>query len=51
MSEQQMMKNTKMEHSMSMIMKESNMKYGWYQMINNVVHYYQTTYNIALIVE
>ena len=35
---------------MSMTTKASNMKYGWYQMINNTANYYQTPYNIALIV-
>ena len=51
MHEQHIMKNTKTERSMAMTIKASNMKYGWCQMINDAVHYYQTPYNIALIVE
>ena len=43
--------NNSMECSASTTPKASNMKHGWYQTINNTVHYYQTPYNIALIVE
>ena len=27
------------------------MKYGWYETINNTVHYYQTYFNIAVIID
>ena len=29
----------------------NSMKYGWYQGVSNTVHYYQTPFNIALILE
>ena len=45
------MKNRKTERRAAMSMKESNTKHGWCQMVNNTVHYYQTPYNISLIVE
>ena len=43
--------NTAMENSVAPTTKESSMKYGWYETINNAVLYYQTTFNIALILE
>ena len=45
------MKDMKMDRSTAMAIKASNMKYGWCQMIKNTLHYYQTPYNIALIVD
>ena len=51
MYEQHIIKNMKTECRAVMTTKESVMKYGWYQMVNNTVHHYQTPYNIALIVE
>ena len=43
--------NNSMEHSTSTTPKASNMNYGWYQILNNTAHHYQTPYNVALIVE
>ena len=43
--------NMNTERSVEITTKASIMKYGWFQMINNTVHYYQTPCNIALIVE
>ena len=40
-----------MENSVELTTKESSMKHGWYQTINNTVHYYQKLFNIALILE
>ena len=51
MYEQHSMKSMKTERSVTMTMKVSNMKCGWYQIINDTAHYYQTPCNIALIVE
>ena len=43
--------NAVMESIVAPIIKESSMKHGWYQTINNTVHYYQKLFNIALILE
>ena len=51
MHEQHIMENRKTERSVAMTTKEINMKHGWHQMVKNMVHYYQTPYDIALIVE
>ena len=40
-----------MEHRTSPTSKASNMKYGWHQIVNDTVHYFQMPYNIAVIVE
>ena len=31
--------------------EERNMKYGWFQIVNDIVHYFQSPFNVALIVE
>ena len=49
MYEQHVMKIMNAELSMEMTIKKSTMKYGWHQMSNKTVQYYQTPYNIALI--
>ena len=51
MYEQQNKNNTKMENSMATMTNASIMKYGCHHIINNAVHYYQTPYDIALILE
>ena len=43
--------NTFMENSAVPATKESSMKHGWCQTINNAVYYYQTLFSIALILE
>ena len=48
---QQNKNNTKMENSMATMTNASIMKYGWWQILNNTAHCYQTPYNIALILE
>ena len=40
-----------MKNSMATITNATIMKHGWYQIINKTVHYYQTAYDIALILE
>ena len=43
--------NAVIENSAAPIRKESSMKYGWCQKINNTVCYYQMPFSIALILE
>ena len=43
--------NAAMENNTAPIMKASSMKYAWHHTINNTVFYYQTSYNIRLILE
>ena len=50
-NEQHHNNNTFMENTAAPIIKESIMKCGWCQTINNTVHYYQKLFNIALILE
>ena len=40
-----------MEDRTSSTLKTRNMKYGWYQIVNNAVHYFRTPFNVVLIVE
>ena len=40
-----------MKHGMELTMKASSMKHGWRQTINNIVHHYQTPFDVALILE
>ena len=51
MYEQHIIKNMKPERSTAMTINASNMKYGWCEMVNNAVHYYQKPHDIAVIVE
>ena len=50
-NEQHHNNNTAMENNAKPITKSSRMKHGWHQTISNTVHYYQTPFNIALILE
>ena len=50
-NEQHHNNNAVMENSAAPIIKESSMNYGQNQTINNAVHYYKMSFNIALILE
>ena len=43
--------NAVVENSMAPTIRESTMKHGWHKTFNNTVHYYQTPFDIALILE
>ena len=43
--------NTSLENITEKITAVNNMNHGWHQTVNNAVHYYQTPFNIALILE
>ena len=40
-----------MENSAALMIRENAMKYGWCKTFNNTVHYHQTPFEIALILE
>ena len=40
-----------MENNTARITKSSSMKHEWFPTINNTVYYYQTPFNVALILE
>ena len=50
-NEQHHNNNTVIENSAAPIIKEISMQYRWFQKINNTAHYYQTPFNITLILE
>ena len=50
-NEEQHDDDAQMENNTVSITKSSSMKHGWCQTIDKIVHYYQTPFNITLILE
>ena len=48
---EQFVHNSIMESRTATTPKASSIQYGWYEIVNNTVHFFQTPCNIALIVE
>ena len=43
--------NKSMESRTPSLSEERNMKYRWFQIVNGIVHYFQSPFNVVLIVE